>query len=116
MYSVTEQFIAWLGALGYDAYANVPADPPTEFVTVERVGGYVEDMVDHASVAVQAWAATDERAEELANGIRNELLLEARPAGVHHIAIDSGPYRFYDEETRCPRYQIALDVTCQLTD
>lgn len=116
MYSATEALVAHLLALGYDAYANVPADPPTSFVTVERTGGSVSDMVDHPSIAVQCWAPTDEAAERLANGVRVQLLAGARPQGVTRVAVNSGPYRFYDEYTRCPRYQLALDVTCQLTD
>lgn len=116
MYSVTEAFVSHLLALGYDAYANVPADPPEEFVTVERTGGSVTDLVDHPSIAVQCWAATDEAAERLANAVRAQIVTGTRPSGVTRVAVDSGPYRFYDEYTRCPRYQMALDATCQLTD
>lgn len=117
MYSVTEEFVAHLLTLGYDAYANVPASSPDEFVTVERTGGSVADMVDHPAIAVQCWAPTDEAAERMANVLRTQLVAgTVRPSGVTRIAVNSGPYRFYDEYTRCPRYQIALDVTCQLTD
>lgn len=116
MYSVTEAFVSHLLALGHDAYANVPADPPTEFVTVERTGGSVTDLVDHPSLAIQCWAATDEAAERLANAVRAQILTGARPPGVTRVDVNSGPYRFYDEYTRCPRYQMALDATCQLTD
>ena len=116
MYSVTEAFVSHQLALGYDAYANVPADPPTEFVTVERTGGSVIDLVDHPSLAIQCWAATDEAAERLANVVRAQIVCGARPFGVTRIDVNSGPYRFYDEYTRCPRYQMALDATCQLTD
>ena len=115
MYSITEQFVAWLDGLGYAASTYPPADD-TEFVTVERTGGYVADMVDHAGIAIQAWAQTAPRAEEMANGIRNAALIGPLPRGVHRIEVNSGPYAFWDESTRLPRYQIALDVTCQLTD
>ena len=116
MYSVTEAFVSHLLALGHDAYANVPADPPTEFVTVERTGGSVTDLVDHPSLAIQCWAATDEAAERLANVVRAQIVTGTRPHGVTRVDVNSGPYRFYDEYTRCPRYQMALDATCQLTD
>lgn len=120
MYSVTEAFVSHLLALGHAAYANVPADEdesvPQEFVTVERTGGSVTDLVDHPSIAIQCWAATDEAAEHLANVVRTQLVTGTRPTGVTRVDVDSGPYRFYDEYTRCPRYQMALDATCQLTD
>ncbi|MBQ9020852.1 MAG: hypothetical protein IJ113_02395 [Eggerthellaceae bacterium] len=87
---------------------------PDEFVTIERTGGAVADMVDHPTIAVQTWAPTDARAEEMANAIRLELLSSSKPFGVHHVTVNSGPYPFWDEETRCPRYQLVLDITSQL--
>ena len=119
VYSVTEAIVAWLAGAGYEAHALPPAeapDSPDEFVTVERTGGGVEDMVDHPTVAIQAWAPTNARAERMANEVRNLALTGERPRGVHHMGVNSGPYPFFDDETRCPRWQLLLDVTCQLVD
>ena len=113
-YSVTEAFVSWLAALGYAASTQPPTGV-TEFVTVERTGGGVTDMADHPTIAIQAWASTEPRAEEMANAIRLSCLT-SRPAGVASIAINSGPYRFFDESTRMPRYQVVLDCTAQITD
>lgn len=115
-YSVTEAFVSWLLSLGYDAHTRVPDHIPDELVTIERTGGYVADLVDHPEMAIQCWSTSDERAAALADGVRNALLLEARPRGVSAVAIESGPYQFYDETTRCPRYQLVVEATCQLTD
>lgn len=114
-YSITEEFVAWLAANSYSA-STYPPDDGTEFVTVERTGGGIADMVDRPSMAVQTWAQTEPRAEEMANEIRLLLACGDYPEGVHHVALNSGPYRFYDEDTMLPRYQMALDVVCQLTD
>jgi hypothetical protein len=73
-------------------------------------------MVDHPMVAVQTWAPSDARAEDMANDIRLAALTQAPPCGVSRIGVNSGPYPFFDEDTRCPRYQVVLDVTCQLTN
>lgn len=118
MYSITEQMQIWLEARGYRTGTRPPydgPDAPSEFLTIERTGGEVSDMVDHPAFVIQAWAPTEARAEEILLNIREALLTEARPVGVHHIAINSGPYPFFDEETRCPRYQLVLDITSQLT-
>ncbi len=118
VFSATEAIVAWLRAMGYEASSLVPSDAPdapAEFVTVERQGGGVADMVDHPSMTLQAWAPTDERAEALANGLRSVVLLEAPPRGIARVSVESGPYRFYDEMTRCPRYQLTLDVTSQIS-
>lgn len=115
MYSVTEQTIEWLDAHGYTA-ATYPPDGVDEFVTVERTGGNVSDMVDFPTVAIQTWAQTEPRAEEMALEIRNIMLTGSRPYGVATVSVNSGPYPFFDEDTRLPRYQIAFDMVAQLTD
>ena len=115
MYSVTQSFIEWLGSKGFEAH-SYPLNDSTEFVTVERTGGGVEDMVDRPSIAIQTWAQTEARAEEMAIAIKYALLTSALPVGVHHVSINSGAYRFYDEDTRLPRFQMYLDVVSQLTD
>lgn len=116
MYSATEQLINWLAQRGYTAstYPRKDATPP--FVTVERTGGYVADLVDHPTMAIQTWAETEAEAEEMAIDIRDGLLLESLPFGVHKAQVNSGAYPFFDESTRYPRYQIVFDLTTQLTD
>ena len=114
MYSITEEFIKWLNAQGYRA-STYPPKRGDEFVTVERAGGGVVDMVDYPMIAVQTWAKTAPRAEEMANEIRLALMT-SRPYGVHRISVNSGPYAFYDESTRCPRYQIVLNAVCQMVE
>lgn len=113
-YSVLESTVAWLSGLGYRASTTVPASPPGEFVTVERTGGAVEHMVDHPMLALQAWAGTEARAEELANGLRDAVLFGGRPRGVHSMRVSQGPYRFYDEDTRRPRYQLVVQAAAQV--
>jgi len=115
-YSVLAEFTEWLEDEWYVGSSIVPESEPDSFVTIERTGGYVEDMLDHPTIAVQCWAQTDAEAEDMALELRNRLLTEQRPLGVSSIRIESGPYRFYDETTRCPRYQLTLDVTCRLSD
>ena len=116
MYSITEAVINWLSDGGFTASARPNAESVPPFVTVERTGGYVADLLDHPMVAVQTWGATEAEAEEMALSVRNAALLGARPEGVSRIDINAGPYPFYDEETRYPRYQLVLDITCQLID
>jgi len=113
MYSVTEEFVKWLAGLNYAASTYPPASG-SQFVTVERTGGYVADLVDHPTIAIQTWAQTEAEAEQMALAIRNEALLSTVPAGVNRIGVNAGPYPFWDEETRLPRYQLVLDVTCNL--
>ena len=113
-YSIEQALIEWLEGMGYDAYSNVPKDRPDEFVTVERTGGYVEDMVDHPVIAIQTWSQSAASAEKGASDIRMAAILGDVPDGVHSMRVNSGPYKFYDEESMQPRYQTVYDVACQL--
>lgn len=115
-YSVTERFISWLSALGYTA-TTYPAKGATgTYVTVERTGGGVVDLVDRPEIAIQIWADTAADAEATANEIRNRIALGERPAGVFSAFVNTGPYPFYDESTDKPRYQIVLDCTSRITE
>ena len=113
-FSVVAALVSHLCSLGFSASTRVPADAPGEFFTVERVGGGVSTMVDHSSVALQAWAETDERACSLAEEARLALLTVSPPAGIFSTRVESGPYQFFDPTTRRPRYQIVLSVTSQV--
>lgn len=115
MYSITEAFVEWLADAGYSA-STYPPDGVAEFVTVQRTGGNVADMVDHPMMAVQTWAQTEPRAEEMATAIRNLALTGARPEGVAGIRVNSGPYPFWDESTRLPRYQLYLECAAQIIE
>ena len=111
-YSVTEAMVSWLTSLGYRASTDVPADMPDEFVTVGRASGADRDFVDLPLVAVQCWALTNERAEAMANDVRFLLRYGTLPSGIHGVFTNTGPYPFPDPETRRPRYQQVLVVSC----
>lgn len=113
-YSIEEAVRNWLDDMGYSAYVRVPENRPERFVTVERTGGGVENLVDYPTIAIQTWAQTQAEAEEDASAIRMVALMGQLPEGVHSMRVDSGPYKFYDEDSRTPRYQIVFDVACQL--
>ena len=116
VYSIEEAVRNWLVDMGYDAYVRVPKDRPQKFVTVERTGGGVANMVDYPMVAVQTWAQTQAEAEEDACAIRMVALVGEPPEGVHSMRVNAGPYKFYDEDSMQPRYQTVFDVACQLVN
>ena len=113
-FSVEEAVRDWLADLGYSAYVRVPKSRPSRFVTVERTGGSVENLVDYPTVAVQTWAQSAAEACGDGEAIRLAALTGPLPRGVHSMRVNSGPYKFYDEDSMQPRYQIAFDVACQL--
>lgn len=107
--------VAWLNAqkaLGVPASLDVPTSPPSEYVTVERVGGSSTPYSDSPVLAVQCWAATRLRAAMLADRVRG-LLHEELPFAppVRRVAV-TGCVNFPLNEMR-PRYQITVELTIQ---
>lgn len=61
--------------LGVDTDVKVPTDRPAEFYRVQRVGGVSREMVmDDATIVVEAWAPSEEEADDLAQLARAHLL------------------------------------------
>ena len=113
MYSATEELVNWLTTKGYSAY-TYPPKSGSGFVTVERTGGSVIDLVDHPTFAIQVWSDTIAQAEANCIAIRNALVTGDVPAGFYRVEAES-MYPWYDETTRLPRYQLVINCTTQLT-
>ena len=64
--NVEAAVVAHLSSLGFECYADVPADPPGSYCTVDRTGGTHSEHVDDATVTVDCVAPTRYEASELA--------------------------------------------------
>lgn len=63
------------GALGVPTSKRIPNPRPAEFYRVFRAGGTSRDVViDDATIVVEAWAPSDEEADDLAQLARGHLL------------------------------------------
>jgi hypothetical protein len=96
---------------GVPVYADVPAQRPGSFVTVERVGGQREDLtIDRCMVAVQCWDESRAKAAALAyrvDGLLARLPFEPRVCRVERNSLSNHP----DTAGRHARYQLVADVT-----
>ena len=100
-----------MGATGIKAVLEVPEDRPSEFISVEMTGGTRERLcIQHASLAVQSWAQTRQRAAEIAR-----LVERATPALTEEPnifrAVANGTYRWPDPDSRQARYQTNVELT-----
>ena len=64
--NVEAAVVAHLHSCGFDCFADVPADPPSTYCTVDRTGGEHYEHVDHATITVDCIAPTRYMASELA--------------------------------------------------
>lgn len=110
--------VSELNAAGFDAFADVPdgklVAKPSEFVTVELVGGSTNGVaITTFTLAIQSWAASRYEASQLA---------EAVDVAVFGIVDNSNPithitrttlYNFPTSQGE-PRYQALYEMTAHL--
>ena len=112
--TVAATVAALAGATGLPCSTRVPADRPSEFVTVERTGGRVSWGKDSSNLAVQAWAGTDLRAATLARECAMACLrMRETVPQVCRVDVDS-VYDFPDPDGGMSRYQVDVYVTARL--
>lgn len=93
-------------ALGVPTSSTVPAERPSQFVTVERTGGGYSLGKDSPNLAVQCWAETEMDAYALALMAR-EVLRNMRETVAEVCAVDvNSIYSFPDPDSRSYRYQL----------
>lgn len=116
LFSIEEALISWLpDATGLPAYAEVPSQRPQEFLTVERVGGPTETGIDRPAVAIQVWAASRARAEEIALDCRQMMAERAAECIPQIRSVScSATHPFPDPDSRAERYQLSLSLVTTL--
>jgi hypothetical protein len=87
-------------------YSRVPNPRPATFVRVIRTGGPRRNLVvDDAQITVEAWAATDEAAHDLAQLCRAILLASPGDSDlIRDVGEVGGPGLQPDPDSNTPRY------------
>jgi len=108
--NVETEIIAYLREMGFNAYANVPATRPAEFVTVERTGGAADAIaLDRPTVAIQAWSASRLSASVLIGNVIAAMKAFSEKPSVAKVSCNA-MYNFPDTESGTNRYQAVFDL------
>ncbi len=108
--------IKWFGdSLHVSTSHNIPKRYPDQFITIERQGGQIYNMTEHAMFGILVWARTSERACELAHRVRDLILSNQPPDEIRSISID-GMYEYRTDENEMGRYQINLEIIANIGD
>lgn len=100
-----------MGATGIRAVLEVPEERPDEFISVEMTGGTREQMcIQHASLAVQSWAQTRQRAAEISRLVEQAMPGLAEEQNIFR-AVANGTYRWPDPDSGQARYQTNVELT-----
>lgn len=96
-------------------HATVPRNyTGGQLVTIERVGGRVDHLIDYGVYAVQAWADTHADAYQLASDVRDTLI--DAPAHLADLASTqvTSMYNFNDPDSRQARYQLTVAASLMM--
>ena len=117
-YSITAAMVAFISSLniGDGCSTQVPYTRPGRFQTLENIGGEIESKVCHTTMAIQCWALDESTAEADSNTVALAIETSMPPEGVHSMHVSQTGYPWFDDSTRCPRYQLVCEITHQLTD
>lgn len=102
---------SYLRENGIPAEVFVPRPRPDMFVSIERTGGNLSNVVlDHPMIVIQSWAQSRYEASELA--YRVDHLMGSISDNDPHICDckRNSLYAFPDPESEQPRYQAVYDL------
>jgi len=111
--NVLETAISHLSsALAVPVSSNVPAQRPDAFVTVERAGGSVTKVDDHASLTMQVWDRDRLALEQLTEDTVMAML--RMPDAVDEVFSAEVQKSYYPEQVNgyFPRYVLAVEIYC----
>lgn len=97
------------GQLDVPALLELPPHPPEAFVLVEKTGGYVENGLRHATLAVQSYGPRLLEAARLNDTLKDCMEDLALQDDICRVELNSD-YNFTDTENKRYRYQAVFDI------
>lgn len=91
-------------------YLEIPADPPTTFIVIEKTSGGRVNQIDSSTIAVQSYSDTLFNTATLSNTIKELMLLSITLDDVASCTLNS-EYNFTDTQMKRYRYQAVFDLT-----
>ena len=99
-----------VSALEYPVYLDIPADPPDEYVAIDKTGGSQTNYLNSATIAIQSYARSRYRAAVINEDVKaamQQIVTLKEIAGCHL----SSDYNFTNTATKWNRYQAVFDIT-----
>jgi hypothetical protein len=92
---------------------RVPSPRPSTFITVRRMGGIADTLIDRPRLDIFTWAASDQAAHDLAQQVRRHVA--AMPGlrngvRVTDVAEFAGPLPATDESNQ-PRWLVTFEIS-----
>lgn len=96
-------------ALGIKAYMERPANKPSSYVLIEKIGGGEDNHIKHSTLAIQSIGKTLYDAASLNESIKDFMRGAISLDEVAKVEINSD-YNYTDTSTKEYRYQAVFDL------
>ena len=90
-------------------YGDVPSPVPEQFVTVEMTGADEQDKIRFATIAVQSWDTSRDKASNLNLKVIAAMEAMISKAEISKSTLDTS-YNYTDLTRKKPRYQAVFSV------
>ena len=108
---IEEILIEHLSAkLNVPVKAEIPSNPPSSFVIVEKAGGSEYNHIHRANFAIQSYAKSMLDAAKLNEAVKTAMRSMAENKSVSAAKLETD-YNFTDTTTKVYRYQAIYNVT-----
>ncbi len=94
--------------LDVPVYMEEPDDRPDTYVTIEKTGSSRTNLINHATLAIQSYAATMHEAAQLNETVKEVLDASIELSSVSRAELNSD-YNYTDTSTKRYRYQAVYD-------
>lgn len=95
--------------LNVPVYMEQPADPPDDFVVLEKTGSSTENYIETATLAIQSYGGTMYKAAVLNETLKQYMDAAVALPNVSSVKLNSD-YNYTDVEEHRYRYQAVFDV------
>ena len=97
------------GELDVPVVTEVPEDMPEEFISIEKTGGGEDNYIYESVFAIQSWAQSMARADELNDIVKNEMRNIIVLDQISKCKLNTD-YNYPDKNTKRPRYQAVYEI------
>lgn len=91
-------------------FAEVPTNPPNEFVIVEKTSGGMTNHISESKIAIQSYSETLLGAAELNEEMKGYVFSLVSLSEISRVFLNSD-YNYTDTSTKRYRYQAVFDIT-----
>lgn len=98
-----------LSRLSYPVYIDVPPEPVTPYVVLERTGGGEREHIRNATIAIQSYGASKYEAASLHESVMEEMKSLITLDDISACELNA-EYDYTDTETKRYRYQAVYNI------